>query len=375
MNKTAVRCEGQIAEGRRCARKTTSHSGYCGVCKGKKEKMASVHQLRPAKAKRKRKGRRKVGGKRLPTLERAAMELATTYQDLLDKNGGDWKATWETMAPFLISRNSVTGAHYSGWNQFTMAAHGVLRGYKTSNWATYKQWKQAGGQVRKGSHGVFCFRPQTKLVLDKDDPDDLTKARKRFYYLGFTSFNIDDVDFPAGNKAQYVYTPQPPAGAARQLSKRAEAAGVKIVHQTLNHGEAEAFHRRNSDVVNMPPRETFENDEEYAATLLHELAHWTGDEKRCARTKGKRFGDEAYAQEELVAELVAMVATERWGIPRTGENKHNHASYLAGWDSRAGDDPQKLLKAAQQAGKALRYMEEVGLLPEDEQPIEERLAA
>ena len=33
----------------------------------------------------------------------------------------------------------------------------------------------------------------------------------------------------------------------------------------------------------------------------HELVHWTGAEHRLARTFGKRFGDEAYAMEELVA--------------------------------------------------------------------------
>ena len=37
------------------------------------------------------------------------------------------------------------------------------------------------------------------------------------------------------------------------------------------------------------------------AILLHELVHWTGADHRLARTFGKRFGDEAYAMEELVA--------------------------------------------------------------------------
>jgi antirestriction protein ArdC len=39
--------------------------------------------------------------------------------------------------------------------------------------------------------------------------------------------------------------------------------------------------------------------------LLHELTHWTLPEKRCGRDMTGRFGDKAYAMEELVAELGA----------------------------------------------------------------------
>jgi Zincin-like metallopeptidase len=41
------------------------------------------------------------------------------------------------------------------------------------------------------------------------------------------------------------------------------------------------------------------------STLCHELCHWTSPESRCHRQLGQRFGDQAYAIEELVAELGA----------------------------------------------------------------------
>jgi antirestriction protein ArdC len=50
------------------------------------------------------------------------------------------------------------------------------------------------------------------------------------------------------------------------------------------------------------------------ATLLHELVHWSGAEHRLARTFGKRFGDEAYAMEELVAELGAAFLCADLGL-------------------------------------------------------------
>ena len=383
MTKTiAARCEGQIAEGRRCARKTKSGSGYCGVCKGKKQKQQTPDRRtrRPAAAKKRRGDRRKVDTARPKPYDRAATALATSYQNLLDKHGGKWEAMWQRVAPFLASRNSVTGAAYSGSNQLLLAIVGVDRGYKTPNWATYKQWKTSGGQVRKGAKGVLCLRPQKLTLPHPDYPDDPDKSRTVIYYRPFTAFNLDDIDFPAGQTPPHVYTPQPPEGAAGMISEQAAAAGAKIVHQpvdmTLAGAATSAFYSPDRDLINMPPRELFETDEDYAGTLLHELAHWTGHPSRCNRVKGKQFGDEKYAQEELTAELVAWVAAEKWGISLTGKQQHNHASYLASWEPGAGDDPKKLLKAAARAGKALRYMEKVGLLPAaDEVENEQRLAA
>ena len=52
--------------------------------------------------------------------------------------------------------------------------------------------------------------------------------------------------------------------------------------------------------------EQFNSAESYYATLLHELTHWTSHASRCDYGQlGKRFGDNAYAAEELVAELGA----------------------------------------------------------------------
>lgn len=59
------------------------------------------------------------------------------------------------------------------------------------------------------------------------------------------------------------------------------------------------------DEICLPNRERFTSEVNYYATALHELAYWTGIESRLNRTFGKRFGDDAYAMEELVAGLSA----------------------------------------------------------------------
>lgn len=377
----AVRCEGKIAEGRRCARKTTAANGYCGVCKGPKAKPVAKTGGPTAVAaseQKKKRDPRRISAKRPKPYERATRQVVASYKNIIAAYEGDKEKMWERFAPFLASRNCTTGRPYSGLNQLILAFVAVDRGYKTPNWATYKQLRENGGQVRKGSKGITLLRPVPIMVEDPNDPGKKIPTGD-VYYRTFTAFNIDDVDFPKGRTAPHAYTPQPPEGAAAKITEKAAQAGIKIVHQPsqdLYGGvNARAFYRPSADTINMPPREQFKTDEEYAAVLLHEIGHWTGHESRCNRVKGKRHGDEDYAREELTAEIVAWVAAHKWGIPQTSKNQHNHASYLASWEPAAGDDPEKLLKAASRAGKALRYLEKIGLMPDEQAPAEQLLAA
>jgi Zincin-like metallopeptidase len=57
------------------------------------------------------------------------------------------------------------------------------------------------------------------------------------------------------------------------------------------------------DQIRLPWPRRFTSAEAFCATSLHETVHWTGHASRLNRQFGKRFGDAAYAFEELVAEL------------------------------------------------------------------------
>ena len=55
------------------------------------------------------------------------------------------------------------------------------------------------------------------------------------------------------------------------------------------------------DTVTLPSPNAFHSIEAYFSTRYHELGHATGSAKRLNRQFGKRFGDDAYAFEEIVA--------------------------------------------------------------------------
>jgi len=75
--------------------------------------------------------------------------------------------------------------------------------------------------------------------------------------------------------------------------------------------------------------------EEFAATALHELAHWTGHPSRLNRDLQNRFGSSAYAMEELRAELASAFVAIELGIPT---DIPHHASYIANWIKPLKDD-------------------------------------
>src|SRR4029077_20901163 len=114
------------------------------------------------------------------------------------------------------------------------------------------------------------------------------------------------------------------------------------------------------DRIAMPDWEAFLNTSTASATenaygtLLHELTHWTGHEKRCARDFSKRFGDDAYAAEELVAELGAAFLCARLGI--TAEPRADHAQYLDHWLKILRGDKRAIFTAASKASLAFDYL-------------------
>ena len=105
----------------------------------------------------------------------------------------------------------------------------------------------------------------------------------------------------------------------------------------------------------MPPFEAFRDAESYYATLAHECVHWTKHESRLDRDFGrKRWGDEGYAREELVAELGSAFLAADLGL--TPEPREDHAAYIAYWLKVLKDDKRFIFSAAAHAQRAADFL-------------------
>jgi antirestriction protein ArdC len=104
----------------------------------------------------------------------------------------------------------------------------------------------------------------------------------------------------------------------------------------------------------MPGFDQFPEAVDYYSTLAHETTHWTSDESRCDRQLGKRFGDDGYAMEELVAELGSAFTMARLELELTP--RRDHAAYIDSWLKVLKGDKRAIFTAASKAQQAADYL-------------------
>jgi len=127
-----------------------------------------------------------------------------------------------------------------------------------------------------------------------------------------------------------------------------------------------AYYSPATDSITLPTKEQFnlggsEEDvfmagQEFYSTMLHEMAHSTGSQNRLNRVKGGAFGSEAYAKEELVAELTAALVGH--GLGFNTKVRENNAAYLSSWLKSLKEEPKFLLSVLSDVSRAARMIED-----------------
>jgi antirestriction protein ArdC len=192
-------------------------------------------------------------------------------------------------APF----NPTTGKHYRGINVLILGMD--MRAFTSGDprWMTYQQAREKDWQVSKGEKAttIFFYKP-----LEVDDPDAKDGVRTIAMLKNYSVFHASQV---AG------IPPYQPPSVEEAPWRRPEAADIILTNSgaDVRIGGGKAFYSPTTDHIQLPPETAFKGPQEWAATALHELGHWTGHAKRLARDLTGRFGSGAYAQEELRAEL------------------------------------------------------------------------
>jgi len=138
--------------------------------------------------------------------------------------------------------------------------------------------------------------------------------------------------------------------------RAAEVLGGWSEVVTVNHGGNRACYSPMDDSIRLPKFEQFKDEGCYFSVAFHEAGHSTGHESRLDRQFGKRFGDNAYAVEELVAELTAAFLCADCGISQPEEPRADHATYLASWLKVLKKDKKAIVTAASQAERAAKLI-------------------
>lgn len=269
----------------------------------------------------------------------------------LERGTGDYTLPWHRSgAPLTRPVNAVTRKAYRGVNVLALWASAEAQDFEHGLWATYRQWQSLGAQVRKGEKAspIVFYK-----VLDKPEgsEDEARENAGRIFAQGSHVFNIAQVEGYALSEVPEAEAFDPIPSVEAFIATT--GAAIRI------HGDS-AYYTPSTDTISMPDRERFFSTDtasaaqNWYAILLHELVHWTGADHRLARTFGKRFGDEAYAMEELVAELGSAFLCGDLGLSVTP--RPDHACYLASWLKVLKGDNRAIFTAASAAAKAADWL-------------------
>jgi antirestriction protein ArdC len=301
----------------------------------------------PARAALEAKGEGRWGEQQKDVYQRITDQIVAA----IECGAGEWRMPWHGTGEAGTARpvNASGRRPYRGVNVLALWAAAEAGGYPSGIWATYRQWSALGAQVRRGERGslVVFWR-----VYDGEEGDDATpederdgRGNRRFFARGYTVFNAVQVDgyvVPAG--------PQLPATEREAQAERFfDALGIATVY-----GGSRAFYRPSTDTIHLPPFEAFRDAASAYSVRAHESAHATGAPHRLARDLSGRFGSDAYAAEELVAELTAAFICGDLGL--AVEPRPDHAAYVASWLNVLLGDKRAIFTAAAKAQQAADWM-------------------
>lgn len=275
--------------------------------------------------------------------------------EALEQVGRPWLRPWKNahdlgVIPLPLRHD---GTIYRGINVLMLWNAALKKGYLSPHWMTFKQAKALGGSVRKGEKSARVVYANSFEKVEQNQNGDEEK-QEIFYMKGYAVFNANQVE---GLADDYSIVPE----ISHNLDERIAKAELFFARlgADIRHGGNRAWYSHEHDYIRVPLFEAFHSGASYAATLAHELIHWTRHPSRLGRSFGQlRKGDKGYAQEELVAEIGAAFFCAHLGI--ASEIQEDHAPYIASWLQALRQDKRYIFRAASHAQRAVDYLLELG---------------
>lgn len=298
-------------------------------------------------------------------LNQAREKLLNEYIKALEENTIPWHCGWDFGRP----KNAISNKEYNGVNNMLLTIVSSVNEYKDNRWCTFKQANDNGWKIKKGEKSVpvefwSIYNVKEKRVytpreynfaIEKDPKKQKEFTMKSRCYRVFNAEQIDGI--PVYEQTQ------------KEVVNSIEAVDKLIENMEVGYKETgnRAYYNQKSDMVVLPPKETFENDYYYNATKLHELCHATGHSSRLNRDVIGVFGTREYAKEELRAEISSSLLMQELGLKFNDQHIEWHKAYVQDWIKVLKDDQNELFKAIKEANKIVGYVEEKAELNHDKE--------
>ena len=263
----------------------------------------------------------------------------------LEKGIIPWRKPWTGIRSGAYNR--ISKKSYSLLNQMLLKHKG--------EYATFKQWQDLGGHVRKGEKSeIVVF---WKIQPIEEEKEDGTKEVKQIPLLRyFNVFHISQVDGVEPLSKDALNEIEPIEKAESILYSYWTKENITVEHVAGD----KAYYSPSLDMIHLPLFEQFISANEYYSTAFHESIHSTMKESRCDRAEDRKgklvaFGSNEYSKEELVAEIGSASLMNIIGI-ETNKSFRNSSAYIQNWLSVLKNDVKFIVSASSKAEKAVDYI-------------------
>ncbi len=272
-------------------------------------------------------------------------EVSTRIVAELESGAAPWIKPWSATAGQNVPQNAVTNRPYSGCNVILLWL-ARNRGWPTPRFLTFKQAIEVGGNVRKGEHGTKVYF--VKQLQIKDGDGEEADARLVPMLREYTVFNIEQCE----NLPDSVKVGKPMRVRNPDTRDALADAFLRSTGADIREGHGEAYYVPSHDFISMPAFQAFKGADHFYNVAFHELTHWTGHKSRLDCDLNHRFGERAYAAEELVAELGAAFLSAEFGF----DGDVRSAGYIATWIELLKAGKRAFFTASNRASKAADYL-------------------
>lgn len=266
----------------------------------------------------------------------------------IEQGAGEWHAPWfHNGTSAARPTNISSGKRYRGINTVALWVAAMAAGHGDGLWGTYRQWQDAGAQVRKGERSttVVLWKQIASSEPAGHDDDDDEGGHRRMFARAFSVFNVAQVD-------GYECPPTDVLPESERLA-HAEAFIANLGIKTV-FGGSEAYYLPSSDTVFMPDFASFRDAASFYGVWLHENGHASGAKHRLDRDLSGRFGSASYAAEECCVEILSGLVLADLGIAH--HPRADHAAYIASWIDVLKGDSRAIFTAASKAQQAADWM-------------------
>ena len=279
-------------------------------------------------------------------MEKSVYELVTDrIIEQLEQGVIPWQKPWTGVRSGAYNR--ISKKSYSLLNQMLLQHKG--------EYATFKQWQDLGGHVRKGEKSeIVCF---WKIQPVEEEQEDGTKAVKQIPLLRYYNvFHISQVDGVEPLPEEELHDIEPIEKADNVLLDYWTRENITVEHMAGNR----AYYSPTLDMIHLPLFEQFTSATEYYSTAFHESVHSTMKESRCNRAEDRKgklvaFGSDEYSKEELVAEIGSATILNIIEVG-TENSFNNSTAYIQNWLSVLRDDVKFIVSASSKAEKAVKFI-------------------